>query len=124
MSDVLEMIRDGAVILSAAAGLVFFTAGTVGLLRFPDLRSRLHAVTKADTLGLGFVMLALALASGNLWAAGTFALVWVLGMGAAAVSATLLGSDPDDNDDDDDDDNTVPGATRSDVGPQPGRGTP
>lgn len=122
MSDVLEMIRDGAVILSAAAGLVFFTAGTVGLLRFPDLRSRLHAVTKADTLGLGFVMLALALASGNLWAAGTFALVWVLGMGAAAVSATLLGSDPDDNDDDDD--STVPGATRGDVGPQPGRGTP
>lgn len=93
MTDVLQLIRDVAVILSAAAGLVFFTAGTVGLLRFPDLRSRLHAVTKADTLGLGFVMLALALASDSLWAAAAFLLVWVLGMGAAAVAATLLGSD-------------------------------
>ena len=87
MTDTLHVARD------VAAGLLFFTAGTVGLLRFPDLRSRLHAVTKADTLGLGFVMLALALASDSLWAAAAFLLVWVLGMGAAAVGATLLGSD-------------------------------
>lgn len=95
MTNALEMARDVAIVLSAAAGLLFFTAGTVGLLRFPDLRSRLHAVTKADTLGLGFVMLALSLASDSLWAAATFMLVWVLGMGAAAVSATLLGSGPE-----------------------------
>ncbi|MBB1018596.1 monovalent cation/H(+) antiporter subunit G, partial [Dietzia sp. DQ11-71] len=95
MSNALEMARDVAIVLSAAAGLLFFTAGTVGLLRFPDLRSRLHAVTKADTLGLGFVMLALSLASDSLWAAATFMLVWVLGMGAAAVSASLLGSGPE-----------------------------
>ena len=93
MTDTLHVARDVAVIRAAAAGLLFFTAGTVGLLRFPDLRSRLHAVTKADTLGLGFVMLALALASDSLWAAAAFLLVWVLGMGAAAVGATLLGSD-------------------------------
>lgn len=95
MTEVLHMARDVAVVLCAAAGLLFFTAGTVGLLRFPDLRSRLHAVTKADTLGLGFVMLALALASDSLWAAAAFMLVWVLGMGAAAVAATLLGSGPE-----------------------------
>lgn len=95
MTDVLDVARDIAVVLFAAAGLLFFTAGTVGLLRFPDLRSRLHAVTKADTLGLGFVMLALALASDSLWAAAAFMLVWVLGMGAAAVAATLLGSGPE-----------------------------
>lgn len=95
MTDVLDVARDIAVVLFAAAGLLFFTAGTVGLLRFPDLRSRLHAVTKADTLGLGFVMLALALASDSLWAAAAFLLVWVLGMGAAAVAATLLGSGPE-----------------------------
>ena len=95
MTDILQVARDVAVGLLAAAGLVFFTAGTVGLLRFPDLRSRLHAVTKADTLGLGFVMAALALASDSLWAAATFMLVWILGMGAAAVAATLLASDPE-----------------------------
>ncbi|RKE65383.1 multisubunit sodium/proton antiporter MrpG subunit [Dietzia kunjamensis] len=94
MNAALQVTRDVAVVLCAAAGLVFFTAGTVGLLRFPDLRSRLHAVTKADTLGLGFVTLALALASDSLWAAAAFMLVWVIGMGAAAVAATLLGSGP------------------------------
>lgn len=45
--------------LMLAAGLFFFTAGTVGLVRLPDLYSRLHALTKADVLGLGFTVLAL-----------------------------------------------------------------
>ena len=29
-------------------GVTFFTAGTIGLIRFPDVRSQLHALTKAD----------------------------------------------------------------------------
>lgn len=41
-------------------GAFFFFAGTVGLLRFPDVYTRLHALTKADNLGLGLVVLALA----------------------------------------------------------------
>ena len=41
------------------AGTFFFVAGTVGLLRFPDSLSRLHALTKADNLGLGLVVLGL-----------------------------------------------------------------
>ena len=40
-------------------GACFFLAGTVGLLRFPDPLSRLHALTKADNLGLGLVVLGL-----------------------------------------------------------------
>ncbi len=37
-----------------AVSLFFFTAGTIGLVRLPDLHSRLHALTKADNVGLGF----------------------------------------------------------------------
>ena len=33
------------------AGGLFFLAGTLGLLRFPDIYSRLHALTKADNVG-------------------------------------------------------------------------
>ncbi len=33
------------------AGLFFFTTGTIGLLRFPDVYTRTHATTKCDTLG-------------------------------------------------------------------------
>jgi multicomponent Na+:H+ antiporter subunit G len=46
-------------LLAIAAGAVFFVAGTVGLIRFPDTASRLHALTKADNLGLGLVVLGL-----------------------------------------------------------------
>jgi multicomponent Na+:H+ antiporter subunit G len=42
-----------------AASAFFFLSGTVGLLRFPDLFTRLHALTKADNLGLGLVVLGL-----------------------------------------------------------------
>ena len=45
--------------LAIGAGVFFFFAGTVALLRFPDSLSRLHALTKADNLGLGFVVLGL-----------------------------------------------------------------
>ncbi len=41
------------------AGAFFFLAGTVGLLRFPDTLTRLHALTKADNLGLGLIVLGL-----------------------------------------------------------------
>jgi multicomponent Na+:H+ antiporter subunit G len=45
--------------LALFAGSVFFVAGTVGLLRFPDTLTRLHALTKVDNLGLGLIVLAL-----------------------------------------------------------------
>lgn len=46
-------------IVTVTAGVFFFFAGTVGLLRFPDPLTRLHALTKADNLGLGLVVLGL-----------------------------------------------------------------
>ena len=39
-------------VLLLIGGLVFFTGGTVGILRFPDFYSRLHAAGKLDTFGL------------------------------------------------------------------------
>jgi multicomponent Na+:H+ antiporter subunit G len=46
-------------VLAIASGAAFFLSGTVGLLRFPDALTRLHALTKADNLGLGLVVLGL-----------------------------------------------------------------
>jgi multicomponent Na+:H+ antiporter subunit G len=46
-------------VLAVSVGVFFFLAGTVGLLRFPDALTRLHALTKADNLGLGLVVLGL-----------------------------------------------------------------
>jgi len=82
--------RDIATSVLLVAGLVFFVAGTVGLLRFPDVYSRLHALTKADNLGLGFITLGLVLQAQDVWQALKMLLVWGLAMLAAATSAQLI----------------------------------
>ena len=52
-------------VLVLALGSVFFTfVSTVGVLRLPDLYTRAHAASKADTLGAGFGLAAVALAFG------------------------------------------------------------
>ncbi|WP_460682698.1 cation:proton antiporter [Nesterenkonia populi] len=93
MSSVVEVFG----LLLAGAGAVFFTAGTVGLIRFPDVRSRLHALTKADNLGLGLVLAGVAMLMGSLTAAGVLLLTWVLALAAASVSARVLGAVEADN---------------------------
>ncbi|MFH2067716.1 MAG: monovalent cation/H(+) antiporter subunit G [Pseudomonadota bacterium] len=41
-------------------GLLFFTGGSIGILRFPDFYSRLHPAGKLDTMGLLLSLLAMA----------------------------------------------------------------
>ena len=65
-------------------GAFFFFAGTVGLLRFPDVYSRLHALAKADNLGLGCILLGLALQADSIAAALKLMLIWPLVMAASA----------------------------------------
>jgi multicomponent Na+:H+ antiporter subunit G len=49
-------------VLAGSAGALFFLAGTLGLVRLPDFFSRAHAAAKCDTVGAGFILVALALA--------------------------------------------------------------
>ncbi|TVP90311.1 MAG: cation:proton antiporter [Pseudomonadaceae bacterium] len=72
------------------ASLFFFIAGTVGLLRFPDIYSRLHAVTKADTLGLGLLFIGLSLRSDNWQVIALMLLIWLLVMASGATACQLL----------------------------------
>lgn len=50
----------GATIALLAAGVAFLLVGSVGLLRLPDFYCRLHALSKADTLGMLLILLAVA----------------------------------------------------------------
>lgn len=81
---------DLVVHLLLFAGLFFYAAGTIGLLRFPDAASRLHALTKADNVGLGFVALAAALHWGSIAVAAKIAAVWLFAILAAGTSAQLM----------------------------------
>ena len=45
-------------------GAVFLLVGAIGLLRFPDFYTRLHAVSVCDTMGAGLVLIGLMLQGG------------------------------------------------------------
>lgn len=81
---------DLTVLVLLGSGLAFFAAGSLGLLRFPDTASRLHALTKADNLGLGLVALAAAIYGGSLELAVKIALVWLFAVIAAGTTSQLL----------------------------------
>lgn len=77
-------VRETISALLLVLGAGFYLAGTVGLLRFPDIYTRLHALTKADNLGLGCVVLGLALQAQSLPAALKLLLIWPLVLAASA----------------------------------------
>ena len=79
-------------VLSRLAGGFFFLAGTVGMLRFPDAMSRLHALTKADNLGLGFIVLGLSLRSLVLPVIIKLLLIWIMAMLASSTACYLVGN--------------------------------
>lgn len=86
----MSLALDGLTILAVCAGAFFFFAGTVGLLRFPDALSRLHALTKADNLGLGLVVIGLLFQMEGLLAALKLIGLWLLTLLAAAAVTQLL----------------------------------
>ena len=65
-------------------------AGTVGLLRFPDIYCRLHALTKADGLGLALIALGVALLAGSGEAAFRIVLIWFFVAIASATCSHLI----------------------------------
>lgn len=83
-------MTDRIALLLLLAGCFFMFAGTVGMLRLPDVFCRLHAMTKADNLGLLLICLALAVLDGRLSTALLLLLIWLLALLASTVSAHLI----------------------------------
>lgn len=77
-------------IVAVVAGATFFLAGSVGLLRFPDSFTRLHALTKADNLGLGLVVLGLLPLVDSLSAGLKLACIWLLVLLSGATASQLI----------------------------------
>ena len=76
--------------VGVVAGAFFFFAGTVGLLRFPDSLTRLHALTKADNLGLGLVVLGLLPQVDSVAAGLKLVCIWLLVLLSGATAAQLI----------------------------------
>ena len=86
----MSLFLDAFSIAAIVAGAFFFLAGTVGLLRFPDAYTRLHALTKADNLGLALVVIGLLPQMDGLLAAAKLVLVWLLVLLSSAAVSQLI----------------------------------
>lgn len=86
----MSLAIDIVSVLLLLAGTGFFAAGTVGLLRFPDIFTRIHALTKADNVGLGLIVFALVLQAASLWIALKLLLIWVLILLASCSTGHLV----------------------------------
>lgn len=87
MNPVLEWVVAAMLLV----GAVFTLVGAVGMVRFPDFFMRLHAPTKATTLGVGGVLIASMLTT---WARGQWGvhelLITLFLFVTAPVSANLM----------------------------------
>lgn len=82
------MALASAVLLGV--GAAFFLVGTIALLRFPDVFTRLHALTKADNLGVGFIVAGLILRAETVATVGKLVAVWLLVLVASASGAYAI----------------------------------
>ncbi|MFZ0105855.1 MAG: monovalent cation/H(+) antiporter subunit G [Thiobacillus sp.] len=86
----MSFVLDLWTVLAVTAGAILFLAGTTGLLRFPDAYARLHALTKADNLGLGLVVLGLLPQVDSVSAGLKLLCIWALVMLSGATASQLI----------------------------------
>jgi multicomponent Na+:H+ antiporter subunit G len=86
----MNLALDIFTIVAVSAGSLLFMAGTVGLLRFPNVLARLHALTKVDNLGLGLIVLGLLPQVEGLLSALKLISVWMLIQLSGAIVTQLI----------------------------------
>ena len=86
----MRALADIASIVLVSAGALMFLAGALGLLRFPDTLSRLHAISKADNLGLGLIVLGLLPQMAGIADGLKLLCIWLLAQLSAATASQLL----------------------------------
>jgi multicomponent Na+:H+ antiporter subunit G len=83
-------VRDGFAIVAMLGGLFFMLVGSIGVYRFPDCYSRMHAASKCTTLGITGLLLAAVLHIWELDVAGKGVLVLVFTFVATPIGTHLL----------------------------------
>ena len=86
----MSLAADIFTIAAVLAGGILFMAGTVGLLRFPDTLTRLHALTKVDNLALGLIAAGLLPQMPGIGAALKLIVVWLLVQLSGAIVTQII----------------------------------
>lgn len=88
--ETLGAILDLLALLCVLVGAVLCLAASIGLLRFPDLLSRMHAATKPQVLGVLLIVFAVALTMRSIPVITLAALVAVFQLLTAPVASQML----------------------------------
>jgi len=80
----MSALLDGASWVFVLTGLFFMIVGTIGILRMPDVLTRLHPAGMTDTMGAGFLLLGMALQTAD----------WMVLVRLAVVYGFLLFTSP------------------------------
>ncbi|MDP3893458.1 monovalent cation/H(+) antiporter subunit G [Nocardioides sp.] len=84
-------LADGLAAAFLLAGSALTLVAAIGLLRFPDLLTRMHSATKPQVLGLLLVVIGLALRLRDPGATGVLVLVVLAQMFTAPVASHMVG---------------------------------
>ncbi|MEM6679343.1 MAG: monovalent cation/H(+) antiporter subunit G [Pseudomonadota bacterium] len=93
MSEILMEATFGEVVAAIAVltGSAFAVIAAIGLLRMPDVFMRMHASTKAGTLGVGLIMIGAAIGFDEGWAVVRALGAFVFLLLTAPVAAHMIG---------------------------------
>ena len=86
-----ETVHDAIVAVLMFGGALMSLAAAIGLMRFPDLLSRMHAATKPQVLGLLLFLLAMAVEFRSWKLLPVLAVAWIFMLLTAPVSAHMVG---------------------------------
>jgi multicomponent Na+:H+ antiporter subunit G len=86
-----DNIIDTVSAVFLVVGALMSLAAAVGLLRFPDLLSRMHAATKPQVLGLFLLLAAIGLQLRTWWVWPILLVAWIFQLLTVPVSAHMVG---------------------------------
>ncbi len=86
MDMVLGMLSWVAIV----GGLFFMVVGAIGVLRMPDVYTRLHAAGMTDTMGAGLILIGLTFQAGATLVAVRLLLVWAFLLFTSPISTHAL----------------------------------
>src|SRR6478752_792725 len=89
--DALDAVGDAVSAVFMVGGALMSLAAAIGLLRFPDLMSRMHAATKPQVLGLFLLLAAVGLQMRSWWVWPVLVVAWIFQLLTVPVSAHMVG---------------------------------
>ncbi|MDH5589736.1 MAG: monovalent cation/H(+) antiporter subunit G [Gemmatimonadota bacterium] len=73
----MDMVFDAVSWVLISGGVFFMVVGAIGLVRMPDVYTRLHAAGMTDTMGAGLILMGLCFQGGGFPVVVRLVLIWL-----------------------------------------------